>query len=117
MDERLRFVGDYTRGEMDVAELCRRYEISRKTGYKWIARYEADGGAGLLDRSRRPRTCPHRTAAEVEAELERDAADGGVHADAVALKGFDDGAREERPGRGEEHGRDRQEAWLQVVHR
>lgn len=69
MDERLKFIGDYARGELEVAELCRRYSISRKTGYKWIARYELDGGAGLLDRSRRPRSCPHRTATEVEEAL------------------------------------------------
>jgi hypothetical protein len=32
MDERLKFIADYARGEWDLAELCRRYEVSRKTG-------------------------------------------------------------------------------------
>jgi hypothetical protein len=49
MDERLKFIADYARGEWDLAELCRRYEVGRKTGYKWLARYESEGGAGLLD--------------------------------------------------------------------
>lgn len=69
MDERLKFIADYARGEWDLAELCRRYEVSRKTGYKWLARYAAEGGAGLLDRSRRPRACPHRTKPEIEDAL------------------------------------------------
>jgi len=46
-----------------VRELCRRHGISPKTGYKWLARYQADGAAGLADRSRRPvhtRSAPRR---------------------------------------------------------
>ena len=34
--------------------MCRRFGVSRKTGYKWLARYEEDGVEGLLDRSRAP---------------------------------------------------------------
>lgn len=37
-----------------MSALCERFEISRKTGYKWLARYRAEGTAGLADRSRRP---------------------------------------------------------------
>jgi transposase InsO family protein len=47
-------------------ELCRRFGISAKTGYKWLARYAAQGACGLQDRSRRPRHSPARTGAEVE---------------------------------------------------
>ncbi len=43
-----------------MAELCERYGISRKTGYKWIERFEEEGRHGLDDRSRAPKTCPHR---------------------------------------------------------
>jgi len=39
----------------NVAELCREYEISRKTGYKWLDRYRTGGEPGLDDRSKRPR--------------------------------------------------------------
>ena len=46
-------------------ELCRRYGISPKTGYKWLARHAAAGASGLRDRSRRPRHSPTRTVDEV----------------------------------------------------
>ena len=46
--------------------LCRRYGISRPTGDKWIERYAAQGKAGLVDRSRRPRASPARTTGVVE---------------------------------------------------
>jgi putative transposase len=59
MDQRLQFVSDYQRGMAPMTELCARYEISRKTGYKWIGRYADDGPPGLLERSRRPHACPH----------------------------------------------------------
>jgi putative transposase len=39
----------------NIAQLCRDYEISRKSGYKWLQRYRAEGESGLDDRSRRPR--------------------------------------------------------------
>ena len=71
MDEKVRFVGDYQRDLLSLSELCDRYGISRKTGYKWIDRYEARGAAGLQDLSRRPHCCPHQTPPEViEALLE-----------------------------------------------
>ena len=40
---------------LPLATLCKRFGISRKTGYKWLARYRDMGRAGLADRSRRPR--------------------------------------------------------------
>jgi transposase-like protein len=61
MKERMRFVADVERGLYTMSELCERYGISRRTGYKWLDRYEADGPTGLKDRSRAPRHCPHRT--------------------------------------------------------
>lgn len=48
------------------AELCRRYEISRKTGYKWLERARCAGVSVLVDESRRPCHSPTRTAEEVE---------------------------------------------------
>ena len=47
-------------------ELCRRFGISPKTGYKWMGRFRADGDDGLADRSRRPLSSPGRTAEAVE---------------------------------------------------
>ena len=61
MDQRVQFIADYQRAVFDIAELARRYGISRKTAYKWTERYEIGGPAGLVDRSRRPAHCPHRT--------------------------------------------------------
>src|ERR1035441_4782852 len=52
-------------------ELCRRFGIAPKTGYKWLARYASEGARGLEDRSRRPRRNPARTAAEVEQSVIR----------------------------------------------
>lgn len=44
-----------------MTELCEQYGISRKTGYKWVDRHEAEGRAGLPDRSRCPHTSPRAT--------------------------------------------------------
>lgn len=53
----------------NLALLCRRFGISRKTGYKWLERYRAAGLEGLRDRSRRPLRSPRRTCASMEAEV------------------------------------------------
>src|SRR3954466_15649960 len=50
----------------NIRELCRRFEISPKTGYKWLARYQAEGLEGLRERSRPPRTSPAKTPVAVE---------------------------------------------------
>jgi putative transposase len=54
MDERVRFIGDCLSGDWSVTELCDRYGISRKTGHKWLGRYEREGVAGLVERPRAP---------------------------------------------------------------
>ncbi len=66
MEERTKFVHAYQDGFFSVSELCKRFSISRKTGYKWIARYEEGGLDALFDRSRAPKSCPHKTPEEVE---------------------------------------------------
>src|SRR5437660_8124079 len=53
MDERLQFVARRLAGE-EMADLCREFGISRKTGYKIFDRYQECGVQGLTDRSRRP---------------------------------------------------------------
>ena len=65
--ERLAFVHDLGSGHWSMSELCERYGVSRPTGYKWLARHQAGGGAGLDDRSRAPQRCPHRTSDALEA--------------------------------------------------
>lgn len=66
MNERRRFMGDYASGQWTMTELCERYGISRKTGYARVERVRREGEAGLEDRSRAPRGCPHRTGEAVE---------------------------------------------------
>jgi len=51
--------------DANIAELCRRFEISRKTGYKLLNRYRAEGRAGVAERSRRPKSIPHQVSSEV----------------------------------------------------
>ncbi len=71
MDQKRLFIRDYLREAFTMAELCRRYGISRPTGYKWVKRFEAEGYAGFRERSRRPKGCSHETAIELtEAILE-----------------------------------------------
>jgi putative transposase len=65
MDLRMQFITDYVRGFSTISELCREYEISRKTAYKWIERFEAEGVPGLVDRSRRPHHFPNATPAHL----------------------------------------------------
>ena len=65
MDQKLLFVADCARAIDPVAEVCRRYGISRKTGYKWIDRFKEQGPEGLSERSRRPLHCPDGTPAEI----------------------------------------------------
>ena len=61
MDQRVRFIAEYLKGYCPFNELCGQFNISRKTGYKWVERYELGGPGGLADRSRRPHSCPHTT--------------------------------------------------------
>lgn len=56
VEQRKQFIAHYQRGEDTVAELARRFGVSRKTAYKWIGRYVE--GLDLEDRSRRPHTNP-----------------------------------------------------------
>ena len=56
-------------GAYTMTELCRAFGISRKAGYKWARRYKQEGIDGLKDRSRAPKSCPHRTESRCEQVL------------------------------------------------
>jgi len=60
MDQRMKFLVEWKAGEESKAELCRRYGVSRRIGYKWAARYEAEGPSGLEERSRAARHHPNQ---------------------------------------------------------
>ena len=67
--QRRSFVRDFDTGQWSMTELCERYRITRPTGYKWVSRYRARGETGLVERSRAPTHCPHRTPAALEQQL------------------------------------------------
>ena len=53
---------------MAVAHVAKAMGVSRQCAH-WVDRFDAEGEAGLHDRSSRPHTCPTRTSAEVEAAI------------------------------------------------
>lgn len=66
MTERKEFIEMALNEGVNRSELCRRFGISRKTGYKFIKRYIQEGVSGLDDRSRRPEKSPNATGAQVQ---------------------------------------------------
>ena len=69
MSLRREFVQCALQDGINMSALCREFGISRKTGYKWLRRYQEGGWEALQDRSRRPHTSPNRTPAEIEAQV------------------------------------------------
>lgn len=52
-----------------VAHVAKELGISRQCAHRWVARFRAEGAAGLLDRSSRPHRCPGRTSPAIEAAV------------------------------------------------
>ncbi len=71
MNERLKFIAAHQTGEFTMTALCERFGISRKTGYKWLNRYAAEGVTGLEERSRAPHCHPNAVSEEVVSEILR----------------------------------------------
>ena len=61
MSEKKEFIGLAVQEDANISRLCRYFQVSRKTAYKWLGRYWREGEAGLADRSRRPRHSPGQT--------------------------------------------------------
>lgn len=59
MDLKVQMISDWLTHNYSPTELSRIYQISRKTVYKWISRYEKDPENGLNDRSRAPHNSPN----------------------------------------------------------
>lgn len=59
MNERIKFIARYLTNELTMTSLCDEFGISRKTGYKWVQRYDDGGASALEERSRAPLTHPH----------------------------------------------------------
>jgi transposase InsO family protein len=54
-----------------VAQASQAAGVSERTGYKWLARFKAEGWVGLTDRSSRPHSCPHQTSTQERQQLEQ----------------------------------------------
>jgi len=66
MDQRIQFVSDFLRDTFTFTELCDRFGVSRKTGYKWINRYIEHGPEALEQRSSKPIASPNKTPDNIE---------------------------------------------------
>lgn len=69
MDVRRAFVDDVLSGAFTMTELCATYGVSRKTGYKWVGRFEQGGARALRDQSRRPQQSPAAVSSTIVAAL------------------------------------------------
>jgi transposase InsO family protein len=69
MQKKLDFIKDVLSGNYSIAELARRYTISRKTAYKYIDRYHREGEKGLHELSRAPHKHPNSTPEKVIKEI------------------------------------------------
>jgi transposase InsO family protein len=65
MNERVKFIAAHLEGAETFSGLCERFGISRKTGYKWVERYEKSGLVSLSDQSRAPLSHPHAVSTEL----------------------------------------------------
>jgi putative transposase len=69
MQERIQFISDWLKRIDTFSDLCARYDISRKSGYKWIDRYQKEGPDWVLDRSHAARVIANKTPLAVEQAL------------------------------------------------
>jgi transposase InsO family protein len=69
MNERMIFIAAWLSGLAPFNQLCARAGISRKTGYKWLHRYQADGAAGLNELGSARHTQSHAIAPEIAEQL------------------------------------------------
>ena len=65
VEQRYRAVLEASSG-VPVSEVAARFGVSRQSVHAWIRRYEQGGLSGLMDRSRRPESCPHQVSVEIE---------------------------------------------------
>lgn len=66
MEQKIDFVTLAIKSDTTFSELCSRFNISRRTGYKWLKRYKESGRDGLLELSRRPFNSPNQTSSETQ---------------------------------------------------
>ncbi len=66
MEERIKFIMSLLEGTYSMTELCGYYNISRKTGYKWLSRYQQGGVEALQNRTRAPINHPYEISSQVK---------------------------------------------------
>lgn len=69
MSQKEAFIWQAIQPQRNMVKLCQEFGISRKTGYKWLKRYEQEGEEGLEERSRRPKNSPKKTSSHIEAQI------------------------------------------------
>ena len=82
MSQRRDFVTLASAEGANMAQLCHRFGIARKTGYKWLHRYHTNGQAGLMDQSRRPH---HLRCPTPEPIVQQNFSDSVWHASAILV--------------------------------
>src|ERR1043165_10095306 len=65
MSLKIEFVERASTPGANLAALCREFDVSRPTAYKWLERFKCDGYDGLEEKSRRPATAPYATGEDV----------------------------------------------------
>jgi len=66
MSQRIEFCILASKSESNMSDLCRRFNITRRTGYKWLERYLDQGLPGIEEKSRRPHTFPNQTPPHID---------------------------------------------------
>lgn len=69
VSERMEFVSLACEEGSNMSALCERFNVSRKTGYKWLNRWRDEGKSGLEDQSRRPAHSPRRSSSAIEQQV------------------------------------------------
>lgn len=69
MSQKLNFVQSFMEEQISFTQLCKKFQISRKTGYSILKRYKEHGYQGLQTQSKSPHHSPGRTSEEVEQKI------------------------------------------------
>lgn len=69
MEEKQELILLYQTGKYTITNLAQMFNLSRKTVYKYIDRYEKYGIPGLLELSKRPKIVPNKTSTKIEKEI------------------------------------------------
>jgi len=69
MDQKVQLIANWQTKNFSKTDLSKKYNISRKTVFKWIQRYEQQGIGGLKDQSQAPIRRPRATAAHIVEQI------------------------------------------------